>query len=77
MAEGKINAMKYPVFGMDWQRDASNQSLVAIAGGGGALKSGIKNCVVCCKRNIFCLIMASKLLLCCRLYVECEKQVNL
>ncbi|KAF0700927.1 Aste57867_8575 [Aphanomyces stellatus] len=43
--EGKILTIKYPIFGIDWQRDRRGQPLVAIAGGGGAAKSGIKNCM--------------------------------
>ncbi|EQC33453.1 hypothetical protein SDRG_08965 [Saprolegnia diclina VS20] len=45
MTEGKIVSLKYPVFGLDWQRDPDDISFVAIAGGGGSAKSGIKNCV--------------------------------
>ncbi|ETV69724.1 hypothetical protein H257_14576 [Aphanomyces astaci] len=43
--QGKIHSIKYPIFGIDWKRDAQGKPFVAIAGGGGAVKSGIKNCV--------------------------------
>ncbi|ETV92532.1 hypothetical protein H310_13209 [Aphanomyces invadans] len=43
--EGKIVSIKYPIFGIDWKRDAQGQPFIAVAGGGGAVKSGIKNCV--------------------------------
>lgn len=45
--QGVIRAVGYPIFGLDWTcHQKSGKKIIAIAGGGGSSKSGIKNRVV-------------------------------